>query len=286
MKRLLVYIALIVWCCGVNAQLLYEISGKGLSKPSFLFGTHSMVSAEALIDIPGVFRAFNDCSAVLCEFVEEDNEDSEKVQNKILNAAQMDLSLLDILDDEEEFLVDSALKAELGLSLVEMQNFRPNMLTMIYEMTVAEHEETENTSVESYFQVAGAELGKKVYGLESLEKQLFVFFQSKPIEQQAKQLVATIRKEGDFKKDFETVEKVYREGNLETLYQLILDMKNMTEAEKFLLVDERNREWVPTIEEYIKSEPCFISVTALHLPGKDGLINLLRKAGYKVKEVK
>ena len=74
--------------------------------------------------------------------------------------------------------------------------------------------------------------------------------------------------------------------DLDGLYEMLIEAEDMTEAEKFLLVDERNRDWLPKIEEKIKQEACFIAVGALHLPGNDGLINLLRKAGYKVKPLK
>jgi uncharacterized protein YbaP (TraB family) len=67
---------------------------------------------------------------------------------------------------------------------------------------------------------------------------------------------------------------------------MLIEAEDMTEAEKFLLVDERNHDWLPKIDEHIKQEPCFIAVGALHLPGNYGLINLLRKAGYKVKAIK
>ena len=75
-------------------------------------------------------------------------------------------------------------------------------------------------------------------------------------------------------------------GDLEGLYEMLIEAEDMTEAEKFLLVDERNYDWLAKIEKHIKQEPSFIAVGALHLPGNDGLINLLRKAGYKVKAVK
>ena len=287
MRRLLVYIALIVCCCGANAQLLYEISGNGLSKPSFLFGTHHLVSSEVTKDIPGVFRAFNDCSAVVGEFVDNSAyEDPAETELKILSAAKMELSIFDLLSDKEEMLVDSALQAELGLTLSEMQYYRPNMLTLIYEMTMAERlGKQDNMSIDAYFQVAANELGMAVYGLETIEKQVEMMFRSNPIERQAKRLVESIRNGDTIKKEYEKIEILYKEGNLEKLYELLVEEDDMSEVEKFLLIDERNRDWMPLLEKYIKKEACFVAVGALHLPGEEGLINLLKKAGYKVKAV-
>ena len=288
MKRLVsLWIVCCVVCLGVEAQLLYEISGNGLSKSSYLFGTHHWVEAEVAIEIPGVFRVFNDCDVVVSEFVDETNGNNpEEMQRKILTVAQMELSLHDLLNAEEALLVDSALNAEMGLSLADMQYFRPSMLTMIYEMAVAERINKNEMAIDAYFQVAAAELGKRVCGLETLDKQLDIMFRSKSLEQQAKQLVETIRNASGTKNGVNEIDSLYKSEDLEALYEVLVKYENMTEAEKFLLVDERNRDWMPVIEKYIKADACFIAVGALHLPGNDGLINLLRKAGYKVKAVK
>ena len=288
MKRLVsLWIVWCVVCLGVEAQLLYEISGNGLSKSSYLFGTHHWVEAEVAIEIPGVFRVFNDCDVVVSEFVDETNGNNpEEMQRKILTVAQMELSLHDLLNAEEALLVDSALNAEMGLSLADMQYFRPSMLTMIYEMAVAERINKNEMAIDAYFQVAAAELGKRVCGLETLDKQLDIMFRSKSLEQQTKQLVETIRNASGTKNGVNEIDSLYKSEDLEALYEVLVKCENMTEAEKFLLVDERNRDWMPVIEKYIKADACFIAVGALHLPGKEGLINLLQKAGYKVKAVK
>ena len=290
-KRLLVlWFACCAMCFATNAQLLYEISGNGLSKSSFLFGTHHMVGAEAAVDIPGVFRAFNDCNVVVGEFVDEaDGNGQAELERKILTSAQMEMSLLDLLNDEEARLIDSALNTTMSLSLKELQFFRPNVIKMIYEMAVGEsrnNEKKDKLSIDAYFQVAAAELGKRVCGLESIDKQADMFFRSKPIEQQVKILVEIIRNRNNIEDDYKKIENLYRAGDIDGLYDLLIESEDMTEAEKFLLVDERNRDWMPMIEKYIKSEACFFAVGALHLPGKEGLINLLQKAGYKVKAVK
>ena len=287
MKRvILLCIVNFVLCISINAQLLYEISGGGLEKSSYLFGTHHMVPVETATKIDGVFRAFNDCSAVIGEFVDDN---PEEMQRQILASSKMDESIFKLLTSEEEALIDSALQAELGLTLANVQYMRPNVIAMIYEMTVRERvlkSKAGNMAMDSYFQVAGSELGKSVYGLETVEDQLKMLLRSITIERQVEILVETIRNADDIITENAKLDSLYVKGDLERLYEMLIETEDMTEAEKFLLVDERNHDWLPKIEEHIKQEPCFIAVGALHLPGNDGLINLLRKAGYKVKAVK
>lgn len=273
-------------CISINAQLLYEISGGGLEKSSYLFGTHHMVPVETATKIDGVFRAFNDCSAVIGEFVDDN---PEEMQRQILASSKMEESIFKLLTSEEEALIDSALQAELGLTLANVQYMRPNVIAMIYEMTVRERvlkSKAGDMAMDSYFQVAGSELGKMVYGLETVDDQLKMLLRSITIERQAEILVETIRNTNDIITENAKLDSLYVKGDLEGLYEMLIETEDMTEAEKFLLVDERNHDWLPKIEKHIKQEPCFIAVGALHLPGNDGLINLLRKAGYKVKAVK
>lgn len=287
MKRvLLLCIVNFALCISINAQLLYEISGGGLEKSSYLFGTHHMVSVETATKIEGVFRAFKDCSAVIGEFVDDN---PEEMQRQILMASKMEDSIFKLLTSEEEALIDSALQAELGLTLANVQYMRPNVIAMIYEMTVRERvlkSQMGDMAMDSYFQVAGSELGKMVYGLETVEDQLKILLRSIAVERQAEILVETIRNMNDIITENAKLDSLYVKGDLEGLYEMLIEAEDMTEAEKFLLVDERNYDWLPKIEKHIKQEPCFIAVGALHLPGNDGLINLLRKAGYKVKAVK
>ena len=287
MKRvLLLCIVNFALCISINAQLLYEISGGGLEKSSYLFGTHHMVPVETATKIEGVFRAFNDCSAVIGEFVDDN---PEEMQRQILAASKMEESIFKLLTSEEKALIDSALQAELGLTLANVQYMRPNVIAMIYEMTVRERvlkSQARDMAMDSYFQVAGSELGKMVYGLETVEDQLKILLRSIVVERQAEILVETIRNTNDIITENSKLDSLYVKGDLEGLYEMLIEAEDMTEAEKFLLVDERNHDWLPKIEKHIKQEPCFIAVGALHLPGNDGLINLLRKAGYKVKVVK
>jgi uncharacterized protein YbaP (TraB family) len=245
-----------------------------------------MVPVETATKIDGVFRAFNDCSAVIGEFVDDN---PEEMQRQILASSKMDESIFKLLTSEEEALIDSALQAELGLTLANVQYMRPNVIAMIYEMTVRERvlkSKAGDMSMDSYFQVAGSELGKMVYGLETVDDQLKMLLRSITIERQAEILIETIRNTDDIITENAKLDSLYVKGDLEGLYDMLIETEDMTEAEKFLLVDERNHDWLPKIEEHIKQEPCFIAVGALHLPGNDGLINLLRKAGYKVKAIK
>lgn len=67
---------------------------------------------------------------------------------------------------------------------------------------------------------------------------------------------------------------------MEELY--IKDLKLYPKLYQTLIVD-RNDKWVRNIEGYLNgSGNTMVVVGAAHLVGADGLVNLLRKRGYKV----
>ena len=56
----------------LQAQLLYEISGNGSANKSYLLATNKFVSMAFLDTIPNVYKCFDKCDKVVCEFVMED----------------------------------------------------------------------------------------------------------------------------------------------------------------------------------------------------------------------
>lgn len=85
----------------------------------------------------------------------------------------------------------------------------------------------------------------------------------------------------------------YMRGELDTLYKSVERMTTLPPDvsddyhKKGVnnLVAGRNKNWIPVIKSNIKQQPCLIAVGTGHLPGKEGLINLLRKEGYTVEPV-
>ncbi len=79
-----------------------------------------------------------------------------------------------------------------------------------------------------------------------------------------------------------TAYKEQRMGELESL------MKNEEfgmESNQDILLDNRNRNWVGQLKTIMKQAAVFVAVGAGHLPGKTGLIALLRKEGYTLRPV-
>jgi hypothetical protein len=130
--------------------------------------------------------------------------------------------------------------------------------------------------------------GVSLVGLEKPEDQLKVF-SGMPLTEQAAYLVATARMGNRLDDYFETMIDLYMSRNLAAL----LPLSKRIEAESggttgtlaFFekeLIGKRNRNMMKAAKELLDGGGVFIAVGALHLPGKNGLVELIRGSGYKV----
>ncbi len=78
--------------------------------------------------------------------------------------------------------------------------------------------------------------------------------------------------------------QAYLSQDLEALYLLSLK-ENAPPEFMEALIDRRNKAWIPTIVSSISDAPTLIVCGALHLPGENGILNLLRERGFEVNPV-
>jgi hypothetical protein len=77
----------------------------------------------------------------------------------------------------------------------------------------------------------------------------------------------------------------FMDNDIEILYDFMDDfMDNDIEMLKKFL-DERNNKWIPEIAKFSKEHSVFYGFGAGHLGGKQGVVNLLKEAGYTVTPV-
>jgi len=159
----------------------------------------------------------------------------------------------------------------LGLQLIEMQymqlGFDPQQ------------------GVEQQLQVRAAADGKPISGLETLDEQLGVL-QGMSYADQARFLDMIVTEMHDGGKETQSVVTAWRTGDEAKLAALLSDEYKSFPALYRLLVSERNKRWVPQIEKLLHAnQDYFVVVGALHLVGDGGLLDLMRRDGYKAESV-
>ncbi len=74
----------------------------------------------------------------------------------------------------------------------------------------------------------------------------------------------------------------YKEQRLDKIENIINNFAFGTTQNQDVLLGNRNKNWVVQLKEIMKNGSVFTAVGAGHLIGKNGLIALLRAAGFTV----
>lgn len=282
MKSFLFFLFL---CAGISVHaqkensLLWEISGNGLSKPSYLFGTIHMICKEDFFMPDVVKQKFESSQHV---FLEMDMDDP-KMQGKMMKLAMLPTGEnLKKLFGNDYPMVDSFFKAKAGMGLAVFNQFKPMMVMSMLYLKMLPCTQTE--SYETTFMAMAKQQQKDLKGLETIEDQMQVF-DNIPDSVEAANILKMIKDFDAQVKQFADMVAVYKEQNIQKLYASVSSSPDLMEAQDDLL-KKRNSNWIPVMEQYMKEGQSFFAVGAAHLGGDIGLIALLKKAGYKVKAIK
>lgn len=124
---------------------------------------------------------------------------------------------------------------------------------------------------------------KEILGLETVEEQLAVFDRI-PDTMEIRMLMGLIDDFQGQRDEFGRMIQAYRQRDLTELGRMINDSPDIDGFEDLLLVN-RNKKWIPVMKAEMNRSSCLFAVGAGHLPGIDGVIDLLRKEGYTVSPV-
>lgn len=288
-KYIFTTLLLIISAVSINAQLLWKVSGKGLKQESYLFGTHHLISISFLDSVPGLYPAFNRSKAVVSEIVLNTQDATQKIREAATLPDSLPMSKL--LNEADYDYLDKVILDMMKISLRQIDMLHPAMIQTFIQLESFKQMAhlDENTKSDSYFQLVALEKGIPVFGLETIEKQIELLFPKDDLKKQALELVDMAKRKDEAYRELKELNRLYKLGDIEGLNRLNKKSNanwGISDQENYEMVDNRNIAWAEQLPELMKSNGCFIAVGAMHLPGENGLIKLLRKQGYKVKAVR
>lgn len=300
MKRNILFVlcALLV-SLTANAQLLWKISGNGLDKPSYVLGTYHLARVNFLDSIPGFKPAFDSCTQMYGEVV-LDATDAETAKNNELMASMVipdGGSLDDLLSKEQMERLNAALRSTLGADLnnpllSKIKTNKPASLVATLEFLISSKispVDITNATYDTHLQNIARKAGKNVGGLESIGLQTNILFGA-PLKRQAEKLMCLVDNLDYQTNLIKRVIDAYYAQDLKTINDCTEEKLNnscdSTPEEDNQLIYDRNATWVAEMPALMKDKPTFFAVGAAHLGGERGVLNLLKKAGYTVTEVK
>ncbi len=284
-KIIFIYIATLLFV-PLNAQLFWKISGNGLAKPSYIFGTHHLIDKSEIPDFDKILDYIKKTDVVVGEVVMK-NMLAE--QMKMMKMATMtDTTLQDLMTPEQYLFADSAMKIATGLNLKPFNKMKPALVSSLHTvMLYTKHFNIKKQpeAVDKIVQDKANKLKKKVIGFETIDEQINILFNSISLKGQTEMLLETLK---DTEKSIDMIKKLneyYLAGEHEKMLELSMEDTEVNALFMKILLENRNRNWMEQLRKILSEKSCFIAVGSLHLPGETGLIKLLSKEGYEVTSV-
>jgi uncharacterized protein len=260
------------------SSLLWEISGNGLTKPSYLFGTIHMLPHEKFSLSDAVKKKFNNSEKIVMEI----DMDNPSMLMEVQAAMVMKDTILDSLLSKKDLKIVSAFFADsLGVPLMMMNKVKPLLLSsLIMQKFIGPNP----ASFENTFTEMAKTAGKEILGMETVKEQMS-YIDKISLVDQGKCLVESVVDYEKSKLEFKQLVDIYLTNDINKVYKKMIEsLKDYEEFGDFLIV-ERNHNWVPRIEKFTKEYSCFIAVGSGHLGGENGVLALLLAKGYTVKAV-
>ncbi|WP_276501872.1 TraB/GumN family protein [Terrimonas pollutisoli] len=268
-------------------SLLWEITGNGMKKPSYLFGTMHVSSKLAFHLADSFYLGIRNADVVALETNPESwQEDMSKYElansgydsydNQYRLAVPNDYFSINTL---KFFKYDKKIERALYSNPSAINN-------LLYRSNDdGGNDFEEDTYLDMYIYQCGKKWGKKVAGVERYAESMKLMMEAyKDAAKDKNTKVRSYDSEDGFASS--KLQEAYRSGNLDWL-DSINKYNSFSAAfdEKFLY--KRNEIQASSIDSILKSgQSLFVGVGAAHLPGNRGVIEMLRRAGYRLRPVK
>ena len=249
----------------------------------FLLGSIHALKGDAYPLPPGIEAAFNEAEVAVFEI---DLDDMTKAAIKMMSAGSLEkgLSLEEVVGPE----IWSDFEDHIGQMGFDASLCR-GMKPWLAALTVASFELTKHgylatEGLDTYFSQRAVETGKERMALETAEFQVGLFADLSP-EHSFAFLRYTLEDLDAMIPEMDRLYRDWRVGNVEAVEEALLEgFEEFPDLSK-KMVSDRNRAWMPHIEELLAGDrDAIVVVGSAHLVGEEGVVNLLRKKGYAVEQ--
>jgi len=257
---------------------------KGKTNTVYLLGSvHFLSPAEQLPSV--VDQAYRDAEKLVMEI------DMDDLDPQVVQQLTVDLGLLPSNESLESKLgpqvyTQVAKQAQaVGLDPGLLSRLRPwfAALTLV-QLNLKQMGLDAESGVEQKLVARAAVDHKEILGLETIQQQLGML-SGLADKQQREFLLYSVEDMDRAKNDIDDLIAAWRKGDTRTLAQLLSEgLDEYPDLYRPLTVD-RNRQWLATIEKLLNDRDDYLVVVgALHLVGKDSVIDLLQQHGHKAQQ--
>lgn len=264
----------------VGNGVLWKIEGGGISA-SYILGTIHSEDPRVLRFSPELESALRRKDVFIMEVVLDDSALARISASMIL----MEGRTLDAIIGEDLYAKTVRAASNRGIPEIALKRMKPWAVVSV--LSTPKSQTGQFMDVKLYGMAR--EQNKQVVGLETVEEQILLF-DSMPTADQVALLKETLNHEEKLSEMFEKLIETYISGDLKKVAELgksFMAAENPELTERILkrFNEDRNYRMVDRMLPYLVAGDAFVAVGAMHLPGKNGIIDLLKMKGFKVSKV-
>ncbi|OJV52968.1 MAG: hypothetical protein BGO31_04225 [Bacteroidetes bacterium 43-16] len=286
-KKILLFLLLFLFAYALHAQektLLWRISGNGLSKDSYLFGTMHKICEKDYFWTDTMKKYFHRSEQV-CFEIDLDNPFLLFSTIKGIRSSN-GRTLKDLFTPQDFTKLARYFKRANGLDIMLFNEVKPSVLMLLLETDYVNCATFK--SYEEEIKKEARKFHKPISGLETVEEQFAAVADATD-----KEVVSYVMNivNGKYLRDkshlmiYARITSLYKKQDIRELYDIISLDTTVLFDKKEMILDFRNKNWIPKFNTYSKDKSVFYAVGAGHLAGETGLINLLRKEGYTLSPI-
>ncbi|UKN02448.1 TraB/GumN family protein [Paracrocinitomix mangrovi] len=259
--------------------LLWEISGNGLSEPSYLYGTMHVSNKLAFNVSDSFYHCLSGVDAIALESSPETWMDEYREMGSFGGwggfnyGSDFYKKAFSVEEPGNEFIY----------GLLENKNGLMNQI--LYRFHPGNEDYQENTYLDMFIFQAGAKTSRPIHSLETFDEVNELSVKSMtPDKEKKRDNSNNSYLENNGKRKYVLLEEAYRRGDLDQIDSLSKANNPTSVYHKYFIV-ERNKNMMNRLDSIMKTQSVFTGIGAAHLPGEEGAIELLRDKGYTVRPV-
>lgn len=291
MKKFLIYALFLL--CAPNVQseppkpLLWQVSDDDNSV--YLLGSFHMLKESDYPLAASVEEAFDAAEKIYFEISPEEMDDPEIARKMVQTGIFADGKTLQQSLKPETWRKLEKYCAARKIPPADFQKFKPWFLALM--LSVAEMQKAglqPEFGMDKYFAKHAKAAGKDIGTLETIDAQ-FALFDGMNAEEQEQSLAQVLEESDRMQEDANELHRLWRNGDAERLLKLsVQEMTQKTpQLYRHIYVD-RNNAWLPQISAFLENnahDDALVVVGSMHLLGDYGLVELLKKRGYRVNRI-
>ena len=263
-----------------NKSLLWEVTGKDLSKPVYIYGTMHLLCASDAVLSDNLQKIVQHADEI---YFEIDMDDIGELLSGLKEGAMKnDTSLADLYSSDEYERIKTFFDHHgMGMELQMLNKMQPMLISALVYQAVLPCKAADG--IELNIMKLAHQYHKEIKGLETAAFQASVLDKI-PYASQAKELLYSIDSVKNTETETDEMIDLYKEQDLDKLLTFSLKTEGGTSSEiQDVMINDRNKNWIEKFPAITKDKSILIAVGAGHLGGKEGLLNLLKQKGYNIR---